>query len=75
MVPICPKCGDPVAPGAGRGGMVWGFQYDVDANGEWVTGSERGAFFHQDCWDEVKEHLPDGLRDSPLPDQPSESDA
>jgi hypothetical protein len=47
--------------------MVWGYQYDVDANGEWISGSERGAFFHGDCWEEVKRNLPSQMQDPPPP--------
>jgi hypothetical protein len=45
--------------------MVWGYQYDVDANCEWI--SERGAFFHGDCWEEVKRNLPSQMQDPPPP--------
>jgi hypothetical protein len=39
--------------------MVWGYQYDVDPQGEWISGSERGAFFHQPCWEKFKRDLPE----------------
>jgi hypothetical protein len=51
--------------------MVWGFAYDVDAKGDWVSGSERGAFFHSDCWNVVKEALPSDKQNPEPPDQSS----
>ena len=53
----CPKCGEPVKPGPR--GMVWGYMYDVESNRYWIEGSDRGAFFHQDCWEKVKATSPD----------------
>ncbi len=52
--------------------MVWGYRYQVDANGDWIAGSEEGAFFHRVCWDEVKVMLPDDLQE---PDPPENADA
>jgi hypothetical protein len=37
--------------------MVWGYMYDVESNRYWIEGSDRGAFFHQDCWDEIKQSI------------------
>jgi hypothetical protein len=34
--------------------MVFGYMYDVDSSRNWIAGSDRGAYFHQDCWDEFK---------------------
>jgi hypothetical protein len=39
--------------------MAWGYMYDVESSRYWIAGSDRGAFFYQDCWDKVKMTLPD----------------